>query len=80
MDHDIVDELLLILEGFAAALDNRDVLMIKAIWIGLRKYLLSLKLCAREIEKTEESNIACVIGGGKTIEDKALLNKIKLKI
>ena len=33
-----------------------------------------------EIEKCEESNIACVIGGGKTIEDKSLLNKIKLKI
>ena len=33
-----------------------------------------------EIEKSEESNIACVIGGGKTIEDKSLLNKIKLKI
>lgn len=51
---DVRHELLLILEGFAAALDNRDVLMIKAIWIGLRKYLLSLKLCTREIEKTEE--------------------------
>ncbi|MBO5713051.1 MAG: rod shape-determining protein [Clostridia bacterium] len=33
-----------------------------------------------EIEKPEESDIACVIGAGKTIEDKALLNKIKLKI
>ena len=46
-------ELLLMLEGFAAALDNRDVLMIKAIWIGLKKYLGMVKICAREIEQTE---------------------------
>ena len=46
-------ELLLMLEGFAAALDNRDVLMIKAIWIGLKKYLATAKICAKEIEQTE---------------------------
>ena len=50
---DVRAELLLIIEGFAAALDNRDVLMIKSIWIGLRKYLISVKICAKEIEQTE---------------------------
>ena len=45
---------------------------------GLADYLnLALD---QEIIKTEESNIACIIGGGKVIENKALLNKIKLKI
>ena len=48
------NELLLMLEGFAASLDNRDVLMIKAIWTGLKKYLATAKICAREIEKTDE--------------------------
>lgn len=32
-----------------------------------------------DVEKKDESNIACVIGGGITVEDKNLLNKIKLK-
>lgn len=47
-------ELMLMLEGFAAALDSRDVLMIKALWIGLKRYLASVKICQREVEKTEE--------------------------
>ena len=47
-------ELMLMLEAFAAALDSRDVLMIKALWTGLKKYLGTLKICSREIEKTEE--------------------------
>lgn len=33
-----------------------------------------------DVEKTDESDIACVIGGGMTVEDRTLLNKIKLKI
>ena len=33
-----------------------------------------------DVEKTDESEIACIIGGGMTVEDKTLLNKIKLKI
>ena len=48
------NDLLLMLEAFAAALDNRDVLMIKALWTGLKKYLSVVKLCAKEITLTEE--------------------------
>ena len=47
------NELLLMLEAFAAALDNRDALIIKALWTGLKKYLSSVRICAREIEQTE---------------------------
>ena len=47
------NELLLMLEAFAAALDNRDALIIKALWTGLKKYLSSVKICTREIEQTE---------------------------
>jgi hypothetical protein len=47
-------ELMLMLEAFAAALDSRDVLMIKALWTGLKKYLNTVKLCSKEITLTEE--------------------------
>lgn len=50
----IRDDLMIMLEGFAAALDSRDSLMIKAVWLGIKKALNSLKLCAREIEKVDE--------------------------
>ena len=53
-DKNVRGELMLMLEAFAAALDSRDVLMIKALWTGLKKYLGTLKICSREIEKTEE--------------------------
>ena len=45
---------------------------------GLADYL-SFAL-GYDVIKPEESRLACVIGGGKTVEDKTLLNKIKLKI
>ncbi len=48
------EELMLILEAFAAALDSRDVLMIKGLWIGLKRYLATYKICSREVERTEE--------------------------
>lgn len=48
------EELSLMLEGFAAALDSRDALMIKAIWLGLKKALVGNKLCLKEVEKVNE--------------------------
>ena len=42
------------IEGFAAALDSRDMLMIKAIWIGLRGALNRAKLCAKEVAAVDE--------------------------
>lgn len=47
-------DLLLMLEGFSAALDSRDTLMIKAVWLGVKKTLASAKMCANEIAKTDE--------------------------
>lgn len=48
-------DFMVMLEGFAAALDTRDSLMIKAIWLGLKKALSSQKLCAKEIEKVNDT-------------------------
>lgn len=48
-------DLSVMLEGFAAALDSRDALMIKAIWLGLKKALVSNKLCLKEVEKVNEA-------------------------
>ena len=48
-------DFMVMLEGFAAALDTRDSLMIKAIWLGLKKSLYSQKLCAKEIEKINDT-------------------------
>ena len=45
---------MVMLEGFAAALDARDSLMIKAIWLGLRKALTAQRLCKKEVEKVDE--------------------------
>ncbi len=47
-------EFMLMLEGFAVALDSRDSLMIKAMWAGLRKSLYAVGLCAKEVEKVNE--------------------------
>lgn len=49
------EDFIVMLEGFAAALDARDSLMIKAIWIGLKGKLYSCNLCAKEIEKVNET-------------------------
>lgn len=48
-------DILVMIEGFAASIDNRDTLMIRAIWLGLKKVLSSHKTCAHEISKLEES-------------------------
>ena len=42
------------IEGFAAALDARDSLMIRAIWLGLRGALHSERLCAKEIAEIDQ--------------------------
>ena len=47
-------DFMVMLEGFAAALDTRDSLMIKSIWLGLKKALNSQKLCVKEVEKVSE--------------------------
>lgn len=48
------EDLLLMLEGFSAALDARDTLMIKALWLGVRKALSALGLCEKEIASMDE--------------------------
>ena len=45
---------MVMLEGFAAALDARDSLMIKAIWLGLKKALNAQRLCKKEVEQINE--------------------------
>ena len=47
-------DLLLMLEGFSAALDTRDTLMIKAVWLGVKKALAALKMCSKEIAAVDE--------------------------
>lgn len=61
LDADTRAELLLILEGFAAALDSRDALIIKSIWLGLRRALASLRICDREIAKMNEVMVMYLI-------------------
>ncbi len=48
-------DLSVMLEGFSVALDARDSLMIKAIWLGLKRSLAGDNLCAKEIEKVDET-------------------------
>ncbi|HKL94538.1 MAG TPA: hypothetical protein VJZ69_04570 [Clostridia bacterium] len=48
-------DMLVMMEGFAAAIDNRDSLMIRAIWLGLKKNLISHKICQAEIAKLEDA-------------------------
>lgn len=47
-------DLLVMLEGFSAALDSRDTLMIKAVWLGVKKALASHGLSAKEIASADE--------------------------
>ncbi len=54
LDESVRGEFQVILEGFAAALDSRDSLMIKAIWLGLKHALNTYKLCKKEIEKVND--------------------------
>ena len=44
----------LMLEGLGNALDSRDILMIRAIWCGLKKELTRLNLCKVQIVKIED--------------------------
>ena len=48
------DDCFLMLEGLAAALDTRDILMIRAIWCGLKKELEKNNLCKVQIGRMEE--------------------------
>ncbi len=55
MDTDERAELTVMLEGLAAALDARDTLMIKAVWLGLRFRLASKKLCKKEVAALDDA-------------------------
>ncbi|MCQ2409112.1 MAG: hypothetical protein MJ068_01050 [Clostridia bacterium] len=48
------EEFSVMLEGFASALDSRDSLLIKAVWLGLSRALESKHLCSTEIDKVNE--------------------------
>ena len=48
------DDCFLMLEGLAAALDTRDILMIRAIWCGLKKELEKNNLCKVQIGRMQE--------------------------
>lgn len=45
---DARNDCIVMLEGLASAIDSRDSLMIRAMWIGLRRTLESEGLCAKE--------------------------------
>jgi hypothetical protein len=55
IDNDERADLLCILEGFAAAIDSRDSLMIRSLWLGLKKALVAQKLAAPLIPKLEQA-------------------------
>lgn len=48
-------DLLVMIEGFAGALDARDTLLIKAVWLGLKGALEALKLCKKEIAEIDDT-------------------------
>lgn len=48
------EDCFLMLEGLAAALDTRDILMIRAIWCGLKKEFEKNNLCKVQIGRMEE--------------------------
>ena len=48
------ENFLVMIEGFAAALDARDSLMIRAIWLGLRGALLREMLCSKEVAEIDQ--------------------------
>lgn len=47
-------DLIVMLEGFAAALDARDSLMIRAMWLGFKCALDVAKLCKKESAQVDE--------------------------
>jgi len=55
IDEDLREELNVMLEGFTASLDARDSLLIKAVWLGLRRALADENLCIQDIEKVDEA-------------------------
>ena len=55
LEDDTRADLLVMIEGFAAALDARDALMIKAIWIGLKNILSEVGLCRKEISELDDT-------------------------
>jgi len=54
LDNNAREDFCVMIEGFAAALDSRDLLMIKAIWLGLRGALERAKLCSKEVAEIDE--------------------------
>lgn len=54
IEQELRDDFTLMIEGFASALDTRDLLMIKAIWTGIKRLLKINKLCGKEIQKVDD--------------------------
>ena len=54
IDDNTRKNLLVMLEGFAAALDARDTLIIRAIWIGLKGALDAARLCKKEVVQIDD--------------------------
>ena len=54
LDSDERENFCIMIEGFAAALDARDSLMIRAIWLGLKGALQRAKLCAKDIAEIDQ--------------------------
>lgn len=55
LDEELRSQFTVMLEGLAAALDARDSLMIRAIWLGLKGALENAKLCKKEIAKIDDA-------------------------
>lgn len=49
------EDFICMLEGFAAALDLKDALLIRAIWLGLRRALASARLCRNSIPIVDDT-------------------------
>lgn len=54
IDDELRSNLSVMLEGFAAALDARDSLMIRAIWLGFKGALEAARLCKKEVAQIDE--------------------------
>ncbi|MEG2450263.1 MAG: hypothetical protein RSB09_00870 [Clostridia bacterium] len=48
------NDFMIMFEGLASALDTRDTLMIRAMWLGIKLALTSHKLAQKDIEKMDE--------------------------
>lgn len=47
-------ECMTVLEGFALAVDMRDSVLLKTVWIGLKNTLARYRLCAKQLKELEK--------------------------